>query len=122
MLLAESGINRPLAICLSACLVWSFFACVWMCSHHSEDASENRAGYQTATWVISGDCYSCPIEDARVVIPHRPTTIDPSSDAANRTVLLDFQQAGDWLTTASLSHLPLSTADPPLERLCAYRI
>jgi hypothetical protein len=72
--------------------------------------------------MISDGCEICPIEDARVVVRQKPSTIDPPGHAVNRMFRLDFQQAGDWFQTESLSHLPLSTADPPLERLCAYRI
>jgi len=121
MLLAESQIKRTLAICLATCFGWSFFACVWLCSHYSEDASENRSS-QTRKCMISDGCESCPIEDVRVVVRQKPSTIDPPGHAVERTFLLDFQRAGNWFQPESLSHLPLSTADPPLERLCAYRI
>jgi len=121
MLLAESQIKPALAICLSICFGWSFFACVWLCSHDSQHGFENRS-MQTQKCMISDGCESCSIEDARVVVRQKPSTIDPPGHAVERPFLLDFQRDGNWFQTASLSHLPLSTADPPLERLCAYRI
>jgi hypothetical protein len=121
MLLAQSRIKRALAICLSFCFGWTFFACIWLCSHHSEQASEGRANYQTKTFAIPVESDHCPIEEAKGVVPGKQSPIDPSTDAVVQAFNMPPEYAGHG-HPAALIHLPLSTADPPLEHLCVYRI
>ena len=113
--------NRALAIWLGCCFGWTFFACIWLCSHHRDQEYEGRANYQTKTSVIPGDSDHCPIEQARGVIP-KASTIDPPTDTLAQTFNMPSQSAEYGLNSVALIHLPLSTADPPLERLCVYRI
>jgi len=121
MLLAQSRIKRALAISLSCCFGWTFFACLWLCSYHSDQEDEVRAHYQTKTFVTSDESDHCPIEEAKGVVPRKQSTVDPATDATAESFIMPPQHAGHG-NSAALIHLPVSTADPPLERLGVYRI
>jgi hypothetical protein len=121
MLLPQSRIKRALAIGLSCCFGWTFFACLWLCSHHSDQASEDSRNYQKTRVVIPGDCEHCPIEAAKGVIPVKQSTIGPLTAAVAHAFSTPPQHAGAGNSAARI-YLPLSNADPPVERLCVYRI
>jgi hypothetical protein len=123
MFLQQSArFNRGLAIWLGCCFGWTFFACIWLCSHHSDQEHEGRTNYQIITFTILNDSNCCPIEQARDVLPNKASTIDPPTDPLAQTFNTPSQRAEYRVNSVALIHLPLSTADPPLERLCAYRI
>jgi hypothetical protein len=121
MFSSQSRIKRALAIWLGCCFGWTFFACIWLCSHHS-DQYEGRANHHTKTFAISGDSDHCPIEQERGVIPNKASTIDPPQDTLAQTFNMPSRRAEYGVNSVLLIHLPLSTADPPFKRLCAYRI
>jgi hypothetical protein len=118
----QSRFNRVVAISLGCCFGWIFFACTWLCTHHSDQECEGRVDHHTKTFAIFGDSDHCPIEQARGVIPNKSSRIDPPTNILAQTFNMPSQRAEYGLNSVALIHLPLSTADPPLERLCAYRI
>ena len=121
MLLAQSQLRQVLAICLPCCIGWTFVTCLWLCSPHDGHGDFSRDHNQTQTGGIFGDKDHCAIEQAQVAIPGRQSTIDPSTDTVAQAFIKHPQHTGYENSVAPL-HLPLSTADPPLERLCVYRI
>jgi hypothetical protein len=121
MVLAQSQFKRALATCLSCCFAWTFFACLWVCSHHADQEDVTRTNYQAKTFVVPVDNDHCQIEQAKVVMPGKQSTISPAPDGVALAFIIAPQYAGQE-SSAALIDLPPSTADPPFERLCVYRI
>jgi hypothetical protein len=121
VLLPETRIKRAFAIWLSVCFGWTFFACVWLCSRHSDQKYESRTKDQAKTFSIPGDNDHCGVEPAQGAIPGKQSATDPPHDTVAHAFIKPSQRAG-YENSAAPIHIPLSTADPPLGRLCLYRI
>ena len=122
VVLSNSSFTKLLASILPLYCAWTFMACIWLCSDHGREEYADCVNQQTKTVELFGHCDHCPIKEARGVIPNKQSTTNLLTDTLAGTIIIPSQRAGYALHSPARIHLPLSTADPPLERLCVYRI
>lgn len=105
-------------------LLWSFVACLSLCSDHRADAQDDTAQLRSIS--ESHDDEDCPIPAASFLLPGRQS--DVSAPQINEAFHVTCHMTGaaprridQPPRSALLSNLP-STSDPPLKRLGALRI
>jgi hypothetical protein len=117
----QSRFTRTLALLLPCCLAWSIVACLWLYSHHPGEENENSAYHQTEAINIHGDSDPCPIKVTPGLIPDKQSTNSRGAETLAQSLILPLHY-GHAPHSVARVRLPLSTADPPLERLCVCRV
>lgn len=123
MFLRGSSFMRLVATALPLCLMWTFVACLALCSDHSKDENGHYAQMNAQSVTESTHCGDCPIPVSSFVLPDRQSHTTPDVSVTNH---LTFAAS-----TLLVSTIPQrvncrpdlhSSSDPPLERLNTLRI
>jgi hypothetical protein len=93
-----------------------------LCSDHYHKGRSDGVTHLTETDGVSRNNDHCAIDPERGVVPSKQSTIEASIVIGALTFLKPTRRAKAGFNPTALMHLPLSTADPPLERLCVFRI
>jgi hypothetical protein len=119
MFLLSSPLRQILAVVLPVSFIWVFIACVTLCTEHGTKIQSHYASY-SLTLTQDEDC--CPIETAAPsVLPERRFGTVPASNY-QQTAFSLAQFGEPALVHREHSGIPVSSSDPPFERLCTMRI
>lgn len=124
MLLQNNRLAKTFGWLLPVCFVASFVACVNNCSH-DEGATDEVKAYQSMN-VLAGlnECDDCPVMALPVALAQRQSNSHAVMDNNLGQSLAKFSltapsKSSELITTRNKF---MSTSDPPLERLCVFRI
>jgi hypothetical protein len=123
MLLKNHLLAKTLGWLLPLCFAASFLACLNNCSHDEGETVDIPAYHSTDVVSGLGECEGCPITALPIALAQRQSSV--------HSVAVGLEQFTTWFsaTVSSRSNelitLPyrfMATSDPPLERLCVFRI
>jgi hypothetical protein len=123
MFLLQSTSKRLVVMLIPICIVWTFVACVMICTAHASETQRQHGAWSPAENEFSQATDCCPIGASQVsVLPDRRSLArqvhNNHSAFYAQPVELQPRRLSPYAHT-----LPGPIfADPPIERTCALRI
>src|SRR5215216_5206319 len=119
----ESIFKRSIAILLPVCFVWTFAACVMICTAHASEVLSERAisSFTESEFLSNIDC--CPVSTSQLsVLPDRRSPIPQFSGNHPALCSLSTELPQRGIATHTHKSFLRCFPDLPLDRLCTLRI
>src|ERR1044071_9788433 len=121
MMLSRVSFKQLVAIILPLSFVWTFAACVTICSEHVTQSQDEHMVGSAVEMCDSSD--SCPITNAPVsLLPERVSPAKQVYSDQQTVLTLSARLVREALLNCSHTLKPLPSSSPPLEWLSVLRI
>jgi hypothetical protein len=123
MFLLQSTFKRLVAMLVPICIVWTFAACVMICTAHASETQRQHGIWSSSEREFSEATECCPIGTSQVsVLPDRRSLARKVHNNHSAFYAQPVELQPPLLSPYAHTSLGPIFADPPIERTCALRI